>query len=252
METIPFLQVDKQIIDAEKIISLLINYQMFPQLLREIIVDRAISDLSCTPQEIELACQQFCQQNKLDSEIKIKAWLKRYDMTQKELENLVERQLKIEKFKYREFGIRINSYFLECKAKLDRIIYSMIRVDDEDLGQELYFRLQEGEQSFEELARKYSQGPEAETGGLIGPVQLSSIPPKATETLSIIEPGQLCPLIFWGQWTIILRLEQFIPAKLDESTFQLLLDQLFEAWLVEELNGFNSIKRIYRDRAIEV
>ncbi len=245
---IPILQVGKQVIDADKIISLLINYQMFPQLLREIVIDRAIINCSCNPQEIELACQQFYEQNKLKSEIQIEVWLNRYDMTHKELKNLVERQLKIEKFKHQEFGRKINSYFLECKEKLDRVVYSMLRTNDENLGQELYFRLQEGEQTFEELARKYSQGPEAETGGLIGPVELSTVPPKVAETLSIIEPGELCPLIFWGEWTIIVRLEQFIPARLDESTSQLLLDELFEAWLLEELNRFNSLKRIYPDR----
>jgi len=49
----------------------------------------------------------------------------------------------------------------------------VIRTKDPGVAQELYFRIQAGEQSFAEVAREYSQGPEAYTCGLLGPVELS-------------------------------------------------------------------------------
>ena len=46
------------------------------------------------------------------------------------------------------------------------MVYSLIRSKDPGVAQELYFRIQEGENTFSELARQYSQGSEAQTGGL--------------------------------------------------------------------------------------
>jgi len=47
-----------------------------------------------------------------------------------------------------------------------------------------------------ELARD-SQGPEAETGGLIGPVELSNPHPAIAQMLSISKPSHLWPLGVW-------------------------------------------------------
>lgn len=238
------LKVSNQTIAAEEIIPLLVRYKMLPQLLQENIIDRAITPFTCTSEETASACQQFYEQNQLTLKTKRQAWLERYDTTLEQLEAQALRELRVEKFKQATWAHKLESYFLKRKEQLDKAIYSLIRTKDRELAQELYFRIQEGEQPFAELARKYSQDPEAQTGGIVGPVALSSVPPTLARLLLVSQPGQLCPLFSRGEWVLIVRLEKLIPAALDETMRQRLLNELFEAWLQEQLSQILDSDRI--------
>jgi parvulin-like peptidyl-prolyl isomerase len=230
------LQVGHRNITAEEIIPLLAEYRMLPQLFRESIVDQAIAPFTCTLEETASACQQFYQQNQLTSESQRQIWLARRGMTLEHLEALAVRGLRVEKFKQATWGSKLESYFLKRKRQLDKVIYSLIRSKDRGMAQELYFRIQEGEQSFAEVAHEYSQGLEAQTGGLIGPIELSNSHPVVAQMLSTGQPGQLWPPIRLGEWVVIVRLERLLPARLDEPMRQRLLNELFEAWLQEQLS----------------
>lgn len=114
---------------------------------------------------------------------------------------------------------------------------------DPGLAQELYFRIQEGEQSFAELAREYSQGSEARTGGLLGPMTLSTPHPLIARILFASQPGQLSSPIRIEEWFVIVRLEKLIPAQLDASMRRRLLNELFESWLWKQLNQLTALDK---------
>jgi parvulin-like peptidyl-prolyl isomerase len=118
---------------------------------------------------------------------------------------------------------------------MDRVLYSLIRTREAGMAQELYFRIQDDGEPFADLARQYSEGQEAQTGGLIGPVELSVPHAALGRILSISQPGQLWPPTKVGDWFVVVRLEKFLPAKLDEVTRQRLLDELFNHWLIEQV-----------------
>jgi parvulin-like peptidyl-prolyl isomerase len=229
------LQVDNRIISEAEIIPLLTSYQMLPQLLRENIIDQAIASITCTSEETANACEQFYTQNQLTSETARQTWLDRHNMSVEQLEALATRSLRIEKFKQATWGHKLESYFLQRKGHLDKVIYSLLRVKELGVAQELYYRIQEGEQTFADLAREYSQGPEAQTGGLTGPVELSLPPRPLAQMLAVSQPRQLWPPLRLGEWIVVVRLEQLIPAKLDEPTRDRLLNELFEAWLHKQI-----------------
>lgn len=230
------LRIGDRTITAEELIPLLASYQLLTPLLRELIIDQAVASVSCTPEETAQAQKQFFEQQQITSEEAKLAWAAQHKMTPEQLEALAVRGLKIEKFKHATWVHKLESYFLSRKAQLDRVIYSLIRTQDPGTTQELYFRIQEGEQSFAELAREYSQGPEAETGGLIGPVELSTPHPMIAQMLRLSQPGQLCPPTRLGEWFVIVRLEKFFPAQLDTPMRQRLLNECFTTWLSEQLN----------------
>lgn len=239
MSTSIALQVGDRSIHAEDLLPLLVRYQMLPQLLRENLIDQAIAALQCTSEETATACQQFYEQHQLTSEIDRQAWLTRHCLNPTQLEELATRQVKIEKFKQMTWGHKLESYFLLRKQQLDKVIYSLIRVQEMGVAQELYFRIAEGEQTFAALAHQYSQGPEAQTGGLVGPVELGTLQPNLAQIIAVSHAGQLWPPIPWGEWTLIVRLEQSIPAQLNPSMRQRLLNELFEAWLQEQISRLN-------------
>lgn len=229
------LKVGDRIITAEEIIPLLAGYQLLPSLLREVIIDQAIASFHCTEEEKASAIGQFFEKNQITDAEKKLAWLKQQRMTEAQLEALAMRGLLIEKFKLATWGNKLESYFLGRKGQLDRAIYSLIRTQDAGIAQELYFRIQEGEQSFADLARQYSQGSEAQTGGMIGPVELSVPHPLLSQMLRLSQPGQLLPPTRLEDWFLIVRLEKFIPAQLDGAMRQRLLNECFTSWCLEQL-----------------
>jgi parvulin-like peptidyl-prolyl isomerase len=58
--------------------------------------------------------------------------------------------------------------------------------------------------------------------------------------LSLSQPGQLCPPTRVGEWLVIVRLEKFIPAQLDDAMRRRLLTECFNIWLQEQLDQLSS------------
>jgi parvulin-like peptidyl-prolyl isomerase len=229
------LQVGNEILQAEKLLSLLNRYQLLPQVLRAKVIDEAIASFSCTEAEHQAAIAEFRERQQLTSPEIEQAWLQKNQLTPATMEEIAIRPLLIQKFQVAIWGNKLESYFLQRKADLDRVIYSMIRTQDPGLAQELYFRVVEGEHSFATIAQEYSQGPEAQTGGMIGPVPLSQPHPIIQQVLYVSQPGQIWKPHLIADWYVIIRLEQLLPAQLDENMQQYLLDELFEAWIQTEI-----------------
>jgi parvulin-like peptidyl-prolyl isomerase len=238
------IQIGDQEINDEDLFALLAQYKMLPQLAKEILIDRAIANIECTSEEETISRQKFYQQYQITTEAQIKLWLKHHGMTPEQLDRLVVRELKLEKFKQSTWGNQVESYFLQNKRQLDRVVYSLIRTKDAGIAQELYFRIQEHETTFAELAKQYSEGAEAETGGLIGPVELNLPHPKIAQILSATQPGQLVPPNRVGDWWIIVRLEKYLSAQLDEPMRQRILNDLFQAWLSSQFQQQVAFKSV--------
>ena len=227
------IQAGKQTMTAWDIIPRLSRYQMLPQLIKESIIDNAIANIECTPEEISFACEQFDRQNQLTTEEQREVWGRSRGLDREDMLELATRFIKIAKFKQQKWGEDLNRYFLDRKDSLDKIIFSIIRVADMGLAQELYFRIQEG-QSFAELAKQFSQGREAIMGGVVNPVELGKLPPAMAKLLSSREDGALLLPFPMGDKIVIIRVEKISRAELDAATRQRLLEEQFQSWLQEE------------------
>ncbi|WP_242060046.1 peptidylprolyl isomerase [Oscillatoria sp. FACHB-1407] len=236
-----FETMDQVTVSESISISRLASYQLIPQLLCESIVDRAIASISCTAEETAIACQQLYQRWQLDSPEQQQAWRSHYGLTQEQLELIATREQRIQTFKQLTWGHKLKSYFLQRKHDLDQVIYSLLRTRQHDLAQELYFRIQEGEQSFADLVYQYSEGEEVKTGGLVGPIELGMLRQELANLFYSSQVGEAHPLKL-GEWCLIVRLEKRIPAQLDETMQQRLLQEQFDEWLrshIQELNEFD-------------
>lgn len=227
------LEVDNQVYTAEDLVPLLTQYQMLPKLAQEILVDKLIAGVECTEEENTLTYNQFCQQNQLTSPEEVQKWLDNQGMNREQLQQLVTKKLRLEKYKEATWGDQVDAHFIKRKSQLDRVVYSLIRVEKPEIAQELYFRIKDDQNTFSALAMEYSQGTEAQTGGLIGPVEINAPHPKIAQILATCQPGQLIPPTRVGEWIVIVRLENYLSAKLDASMRQRMLDELFYQWLNE-------------------
>jgi parvulin-like peptidyl-prolyl isomerase len=231
---VPFC-VGEQIVDPNDLVPMLRRYGLLPALVKEIVVDQAIAAIELTEAETATAVEQFMQGNQIGSQEQCNAFLQQRGLTPQDVEPLAQRDRKLQKFKAETWGNKLESHFLQRKNQMDRVLYSLIRTKEAGLAQELYFRIQDDGEPFADLARQFSEGQEAQTGGLIGPVELSVPHPALARVLSISQPGQLWPPTRVGDWFVVVRLEKFLPAKLDEVTRQRLLDELFNNWLIEQV-----------------
>ncbi|MGF1458288.1 MAG: peptidylprolyl isomerase [Leptolyngbyaceae cyanobacterium] len=229
------LKVGDRVLQSDELVPLLSKTNLLSRVIQEVIIDDAIADMELTSEEIQAAEADFCQRNKITSVEEANAWAQQQYGTPDLIRTTATREKKLAKFKAQTFSKELESYFLQRKSRLDRVLYSLIRTSQLGLAQELYFRVHDDGQSFADLAKEYSEGQEAKTGGLIGPVELSVPHPALAGLLSVSKPGQIWPPKRIGEWYVVVRLEKFFPAQMDEATEQRLLDEMFQTWMREQL-----------------
>lgn len=235
-------QAGDKLIPPDEMLLILSRYQLMPQVLRGLVTDEAVANIELGEEEQKNAIAQAEAYYQLNSPEAKQAWLLNQGLTPERFEEVAIRPLRLEKFKQATWGAKVESYFLTRKPFLDQVVYSLIRTKDMGLAQEIYFRIQEGEQTFEELAREYSQGPEANSGGLLGPVPIRQPHPMIGQLLSVSQPGQLWPPKALAEWFVIVRLEKFIPAQLDDAMRRRLVEELFENWVSEQIKKLGPLQ----------
>lgn len=229
-------QLCQKVIVADELIGLLEQYQLLPILQRELIIDRELANIICTQSEVLDAYKVFYHKYQINSDTDRELWLARNHCSLDRFEYLVLKTIKLDRFKQTVFGNRVDSYFLQRKSQLDRVVYSILRVKDVHLAQELFFRIRNGEATFAELVRQYSGGEEADLGGLVGPHEMSVPHPALAQKLISLKAGELSAPMQISDWFIIIQLEKHLPAQLDKTMRVRLTDELYEQWIQDRLN----------------
>ena len=158
-------------------------------------------------------------------------WLKSRDWSLRDLSLHLLRPSALTLYAQYLFGPGIEEYFLNEQGSRDSVVYSLLRVQSEGLARELWIQLAEGEKSFADVASLYSDGPESITKGVIGPVRLASIEPLLAKRLRVMRVGEITPPERMGSWSVVLRLEQISPSRLNEGTRAQLLQEQLDSWI---------------------
>lgn len=228
------MRIGNKAIDTSTMVNNLLQYRLLETFVRETITDDLISHIEC---DSTVAFAAFCKRRQLLSEEQQAEWRKKEHFTPAQMKVEAVREYRLQQFKEETWGDRIQTYFLQRKPQLDRVIYSLLRVKEPGVAQELYFRLCDDGVAFSELAKQYSGGQEAQTGGLVGPVELSVPHPMLAKMLRVSRQGQLWEPTKIGDWYIIVRFEKQIPAQLNEPMRQRLLNEQFQSLMQERLQA---------------
>ena len=244
------LKVGQEALTADAIVPLLSKYQMWPQLLEGVLIDQAIASMSYTLIEKKNALQSFYTKAQLDSVENRQEWLQQRDITMGQLEQWVEKNYRLTKFKAIVWGAMIEDHFNQCKPDLNQVIYSSIQVDDKALALDIHSRLQNNTDDFSELAERYSQSPIIRSTIVKGPVELGHIHPEISHALLDSGVGQFSSIIEVGDQFMIVRLEEVRPAELNDRMRQRLLDELFEEWVDDQVNNILARSRPHDEAVI--
>lgn len=232
-----FLDLAGTSLPVEQLPELLGELELWPLLLRRHLERSKAVNFAPTRDE-QIAFQQaFLSRERITDLNSLNAWLQRQGISEQQMSQRLFRDLQLEQFKQATFGPRIEPLFLERKALLDRVLYSLLRVRERGKAIELQHRLQEEEATFADLASTYSEGIEQQLNGLIGPMELGRINPVLAERLRVSTPGQLWPPFEVAGWWVLLRHERHMPAQLDDPMRQRLLNEMYEFWMREQVSA---------------
>lgn len=206
-------------------------------LVRQFVIERELQerDLQVNPVAIEQAVIDFRLQQQLTDAQKFQDWLKENNTTFEAFYSQIATNFRIQNLKQVAVESRLPEYFIERKLYLDRVILSRLIVDNPELADELKSQLAEGA-SFEQLAREYSITDDRIMNGMLGPVNRGSMPDILRAAVDTAQPGDVIgPFELEQRWGLF-RVEEFLPASLDNPQLQQTLqDELFEQWLSERM-----------------
>jgi parvulin-like peptidyl-prolyl isomerase len=214
------------LLSAAEMDQLVRRMDLLPQLLRRQ-EEEAIVALVPLPQEwLHEQRSQILGEQSLESWLDARGWL------ESDLDLHLRRPEALQRFAKQRFGPGLEERFLASKGGRDEVIYSLLRVRDSGLARELWIRLEEEETTFAEAARHYSEGPEAQRKGVMGPMPIGVLqPPQLADWLRTLQPGELLPPRSLGEWQVLLRLEQLSPARFDGPMCDKLLEEELDAFL---------------------
>lgn len=223
--------------DHDQLRGLILRADLAITLVRQQIEEELTTLVALPPARIEELLASFKAQHGLEQDAALESWLLAHDWQAADLKVHVCRPEAIRVFSKQRFGPGLEELFLNRKSDLDTAVYSLLRVRQAGLARELWIQLSEGEITFAEAAARFSEGPEATTKGVIGPVTMGQLQPQLAQGLLSLQVGELRAPEVMGEWHVLLRLEQLTPARLDEAMQERLLMEQFQAWIQERANA---------------
>ena len=179
--------------------------------------------------------RRYIEQQDVNSDEELASWLKQKRIAFEDLRYFATKGHRLQQWLRRRYREEAELRFLERKLDLDQVVYSVLRVKEQSLAEELHQRIREQEADFSDLAEGFSLGPERNSRGQIGPVALTAGSAELAAKLRVSRPGQLWqPFRLVDQWWV-LRFERLIPAQLDARTRGRMIEELFQVWFKQRV-----------------
>jgi parvulin-like peptidyl-prolyl isomerase len=244
MESATFLTVNNQEIALAEVVKYLqISGRLgnfINDVLRQHIIEQEINtrtDIEISSALIEQTIIDFRLKNQLTDQQKFQEWLINNGTDYTTFHTSITFSFQLEKLKALVTESKLPEYFIERKIYLDRVVLSRILVDSRELAEELQTQIEEGA-SFEQLAKEYSLADEKVFNGMMGPISRGTIPDILRAAVDATVSGKLInPIEIEGRFALF-RLEQILPASLEDPQLkQSLQNELFEKWLGEKIQN---------------
>ena len=204
-------------------------------LARAWVLDQLVHAIPLPVEEEKALMAAFLERRGISDDEHVPGWLQERGLVFDDLRILATQKRRLQRLVRCRWDDEVEVRFLQRKPELDQVVYSMLRVDSEDLAAELHHQIAEGEADFDALAPLHSQGPERHCRGQIGPLPLAAGHDSLVSRLRRGRPGQLFEPFQAGESWVVLRLEQFLPAELNEPTRERMMGELFEEWLEQRV-----------------
>jgi len=217
----------------ESVLGSLKSYRLWPVVIREALLDRAISGITCTDEEMGGAWSAWCRRNDVDPEKPVFEGL-----SVAEMQKAASREKRVEKFREQAFAKLLPEYFRSRKGELDRVTLEVVQFHHHSIAEEAIFRCKEGEQSLDaaahELAHRDGGEPPIKK---VGPIGLGRLSAGLSALVTGKRAGALLGPKKLGQFHVVVRVIEINEASLDGRTRQRLLEELLNQWVEQQISA---------------
>ena len=234
MSTEAALWLDDQPVSTTEVIEVLRRERKLPELVKNLVLERTLSQVSLTPEREAELVKEFRQQRNLESDEAFADFLQMNYITELLLKQTLSRPLRIVQYREERWGPRANSLYLKHKDRYDRINYRRLQSSNADVMQEVFFRLKDQEDSWETMARQFPGAP-ANADARQKEIPASQIEEPLLAALRKAGPGVVIrPLHVNDNTVVVAQLESIEASRFDDQLRALILRQEFEGWLQAE------------------
>jgi len=209
-------------------IYLLSRARLLKPYIRQLALARNIEAVKLSDEEIATALQEFMKSQELATAADFELFLRINHLREEDLLELATEPIKVNQLIASNYLPKAETRYLQRKAELDVVVYSLIRVSSEELARELFLQITEDGIELGLLSSQYSEGPEKATRGVVGPVPISRAHPKLTERLKTRAIGELIEPFAIEHWWIIARVEHRVSTEFNNEIAWKLATELFE------------------------
>jgi parvulin-like peptidyl-prolyl isomerase len=225
---------------GDQLVASMAKFQLLETFVGQVILDSVLQSISLTESEVFQALGGGDgSQTPPNFSAFVNDWLQSRQLSLAYFQQVVLRQLRLEKLKRDRFDGYIESEFLRRKAEFDQVEFSLIRTSNRILAQELYFQIRDDRADVGALAQQYSEGTERHTKGIMGPMKLAELPSAIRTIFNARTRGVQQPISIDSKYWIV-RLEQFYPAHMTLQVRNEIREYLFNGWLKAKAKAFMS------------
>ena len=213
--------------------ALLQRYKLLTPLVQQMVISEAIAPTPVSEDAMDQAKLALITERGYES---LEQWpeiVKELGASDEAVVEQISRNLKLKATMREQFAPKAEARFLQRKNELDQVVYSLLRLKSRFLAQELYLQIDSGESNFADLAKRYAEGPERNTNGIVGPVALTQAHPALVEKLRVSQPGVLQEPFRISDWWLVVRLERYSPSTFTDEVADQMCKEMFDEWIAE-------------------
>lgn len=217
---------------GRELLALLLRFGMAETFVRQIKEREVVfnhPELSDPNQIDDQALIRYCQEHKIESDDERLNWSLNLGMDPADMLSEAIHEWRRKELREQLVTASGETLYLRYKDKLDRVLYSLLRVEDPFHCQEIFYSIEAGEITFAEASTLYSCGPESKTQGIVGPVDLTTPHPEIAARLRVAQAGHLIGPFQADDWNTLIRMEYRFDSEYDENTKKFLEDVCFKS-----------------------
>ena len=193
--------------------------------------------LSVNDKELQEAADNFRLKNGMASSEQTSQWFQREAITSDDFAAGLERDLLVEKLAQAIADPRLQEVFDQNTARFARVKLKRLLVATEAEAREAIDAIANNHSTFEEQTKQRSLDLVTKNvGGDAGIVRRVDLAQPLGDAIFSTEVGRLVGPVQAGQGFLVFRVEEFLPAELDEGIKAGLRKEIFDAWLRQELS----------------
>ena len=228
------LWLNDQPVSISEIMAVLRKERMLPELVKNLVLDRTLSQVKISPERETALMHEFRQMQKLESDEAFADFLLKNNITEQLLQQSINRPHLVVQYREERWGPRANSLYLKHKDRYDRISYRRLQSGNADVMQEVFFRLKDKEETWETMARQFPDS-HANSAALHTEIPSAEIEAPLLAELRNAGPGVVIrPLRLSESTVVVAELEKVAASRFDEELRSQILRQEFESWLQGE------------------